>query len=238
MKMTTRTKTKAVPEAAKGSASTIREWIDSRGFSLGDAREQVEDARKQAATTVGEAQRQARETIGDARKRARRQMIKARIAAARARAGTRSKASGPSAKAVGAAGAAGLVAGYFLDPDAGKRRRHGARDRALAMIRGGADRTRRAAEYRARQVTGKAKAAKSAVGPEKPAANDQDLADRVKSQIFRPADAPKESVNVNVERGVVYLRGEVARPDEIEKLVEQASSVDGVAAVENLLHTS
>ena len=36
-----------------------------------------------------------------------------------------------------------------------------------------------------------------------------DLAERVKSELFRPADAPKDSVNVSVESGVVYLRGEL-----------------------------
>ena len=72
---------------------------------------------------------------------------------------------------------------------------------------------------------------------EKAAPNDQALADRVKSEIFQPADAPKGSVNVNVENGVVYLRGEVRRPDEISRLVQQAREVEGVSAVESLLHT-
>jgi osmotically-inducible protein OsmY len=80
-------------------------------------------------------------------------------------------------------------------------------------------------------------AAKSQARPEKPAANDQALAERVKSEIFQPADAPKGSINVNVENGVVYLRGEVKQPDQIRKLVEQAGAVDGVSAVENLLST-
>jgi osmotically-inducible protein OsmY len=69
-----------------------------------------------------------------------------------------------------------------------------------------------------------------------PTANDQALADRVKSEIFQPADAPNGSVNVNVERGVVYLRGEVQGQEEIKKLVAQAGAVDGVAGVESLLH--
>ena len=200
---------------------------------------------RETAKTVSGAARdgasRAQDTIKDARKQARRQVVRARIAAARARAGTRAKASakasGASTKAVGVAGAAGLAAGYFLDPESGKRRRHIARDRALAMIRRGADRTRREAGYRAGQVEGKFEAAKSAAAPEKPAANDQALAERVKSEIFQPADAPKGSVNVNVEHGVVYLRGEVKQADQIRKLVEQAGSVDGVAGVENLLHS-
>jgi osmotically-inducible protein OsmY len=183
----------------------------------------VSDAAKQARTTLSDAQKQARETIKEARRQARRQVFQARVAAARARAGTRTRASGASRKAVGAAGAAGLAAGYFLDPDSGRRRREQIRDRAGALIR------------RGRIEAGKAK---GKVTPEKTAANDQALADRVKTEIFQPADAPKGSVNVNVENGVVYLRGEVKRPDEMQKLVEQASSVAGVAAVEDLLHTT
>jgi osmotically-inducible protein OsmY len=197
------------------------------------ARERLSDARKQAGETLSDALKQVKGT----RKQARRQVTRARIAAAKARAQGRAKASGVSTKAVGAAGAVGLAAGYFLDPDSGKRRRHIARDRAVSVIRRGADRTRPEAEYRTQQAEGKVEAAKSQAAPEKPAANDQALAERVKSEIFQPADAPKGSVNINVEDGDVYLRGEVKRPEEIRKLVEEAGAVDGVRGVENLLHT-
>jgi osmotically-inducible protein OsmY len=40
---------------------------------------------------------------------------------------------------------------------------------------------------------------------------------------------------VNVENGIVYLRGEVKRRGEIEKLEKRARSIDGVRDVENLL---
>src|SRR3954451_8935252 len=138
----------------------------------------VEGARKQANEMLSEAQKQARRTAKDARRKAQRRVVGARIGAARARAGARSKASGVSSKAVGAAGAAGLAAGYFLDPDSGRRRRHVARDRALGLIRRGAEKTQRQAEYRTGQVEGKVEAAKSKAAPEKPAANDQALAER------------------------------------------------------------
>jgi osmotically-inducible protein OsmY len=200
-------------------------------------REKAKQLIDQSGSTVKDTGKQARETIQDARKGARRQVTRARIAAARARAEGRARASGTSTKAVGAAGAVGLAAGYFLDPDSGKRRRHIARDRALGLIRRGADKTRREADYVAGTVEGKVEAAKSKTAPEKPAPNDQALAERVKSEIFQPADAPKESVNINVENGVVYLRGEVKRPDQIRKLVKEAGAVDGVRGVENLLHT-
>jgi osmotically-inducible protein OsmY len=197
----------------------------------------VTGAAKGGAATLGDAQQQAADAVKEARRQARRQVTRARIAAARARAGGRAKASGISTKAVGAAGAVGLAAGYFLDPDSGKRRRHVARDRALGLFRRGARKTRREAGYVTGTVEGKVEAAKSKTAPEKPAPNDQALAERVKSEIFQPAEAPKDSVNVNVENGVVYLRGEVKRPDEIKKLVKEAESVDGVRSVESLLHT-
>jgi osmotically-inducible protein OsmY len=200
-------------------------------------REKAKHLIDQSGVTVKDTGKQARETLQEARKGARRQVTRARIAAARAKAEGRARASGTSTKAVGAAGAVGLAAGYFLDPDSGKRRRHIARDRALALIRRGADKTRREADYVAGTVEGKVEAAKSKTAPEKPAPNDQALAERVKSEIFQPADAPKESVNINVEDGVVYLRGEVKRPDQIRKLVKEAGAVDGVKGVENLLHT-
>ena len=66
--------------------------------------------------------------------------------------------------------------------------------------------------------------------------NDETIAERVRSEIFRPGDAPKGSVNVNVEQGVVYLRGEVADRESIQQLVGVAGSIPGVKRVESLLH--
>ncbi len=67
--------------------------------------------------------------------------------------------------------------------------------------------------------------------------NDPALARKVETEIFRPADAPKDSVNVNVEHGVVFLRGEVASREQADKLESAAQAVEGVKRVENLLHT-
>jgi osmotically-inducible protein OsmY len=226
MKLISQIKDKTASGAPQGSTSTIRDFVEETGSTLKDAREQATSAMKGA-------RKQAASAAKDARKQGRRRIMRARVAAARARSGE-----GTSKKGVAAAGAAGLAGAFFLDPESGKRRRHIARDRALALIRQGADTTRRQAEFRKGQVEGRFEAAKSQMSPEKPAANDQALAERVKSEIFQPADAPKGSVNVNVERGVVYLRGEVKDPDQIEKLVKDAGSIDGVAGVENLLHTS
>ena len=83
---------------------------------------------------------------------------------------------------------------------------------------------------------GAAHGAKSAVTPDREY-DDVTLARKVESEIFRPADAPKDSVNVNVEHGVVFLRGEVASREQADTLESAAQGVEGVKRVENLLHT-
>jgi osmotically-inducible protein OsmY len=222
-------------EAARSTASDAgrraRAMAGETLRAARNARTAAKEARSKARTAANETRSKARTAAKDSRKNARRQWVRARVAAARATAPQR----GASKKAVAGAGAAGVAGAYFLDPNEGRRRRHVVRDRTLALLRRGSERARREAEYRKTQAEGKVEAAKSVARPEKPAANDQQLAERVKSEIFQPADAPKGTVNVNVEHGIVYLRGE-ADPGQAEKLVKEARAVDGVKGVENLLN--
>ena len=66
--------------------------------------------------------------------------------------------------------------------------------------------------------------------------NDPALAQKVESEVLRDKDIPKGNLNVNVENGVVYLRGEVTDRAIMDELVARARNVDGVRGVENLLH--
>ena len=88
--------------------------------------------------------------------------------------------------------------------------------------------------------------AKGLVGPAKGMAHsviphrhedmdDQTLADRVRSEIFRAADAPKGDVSVDVQAGVAYLRG-TADEAWIERFGQDARKVQGITGVKNLLH--
>ena len=206
--------------ALKGFAQGVRRTIADR--DIGRKQSTFDQARDRARAAAGTAKENAKALadVAAGPVRRRRGRSKAKTAAAGA----------------GAAGAAAAGV-YFLDPQSGARRRHIARDRIGAFLRRGAQKARRQAGYRKGQVTGAAKQAASDAGPEKPAPNDEALADRVRSELFQPADAPKDSVNVNVVDGVVYLRGEVDTPDEVDDLAERANSIDGVRSVENLLHT-
>ena len=131
--------------------------------------------------------------------------------------------------------AIGAALMYFFDSQEGARRRAMARDRVLAFFR----RRARDAEKAGSSVAAEAYGVKQKVAHRKEEPKDFDdatLANKVKTEIFRPEDAPKGDVNVNVEDGVVYLRGEVQKPELIDDLVQRARKVQGVQSVENLLH--
>jgi hypothetical protein len=70
----------------------------------------------------------------------------------------------------------------------------------------------------------------------KPAMDDVTLARKVETEIFRGADAPKATVDVNAVDGVVWLRGEVKHPEDIRRLERQVRTIPEVRDVENLLH--
>ncbi|HZU39416.1 MAG TPA: BON domain-containing protein [Solirubrobacteraceae bacterium] len=70
----------------------------------------------------------------------------------------------------------------------------------------------------------------------KPGMDDITLARKVETELFRPRGAPKGSVDVNVVEGVVYLRGQVKRPDQIAELERRTREIPEVRGVENLLH--
>ena len=57
--------------------------------------------------------------------------------------------------------------------------------------------------------------------------DDATLADRVRTEIFRDADAPKGGVSVDVQAGVAYLRGEVSDQEWIDRFGKEARKVDG-----------
>jgi osmotically-inducible protein OsmY len=108
-------------------------------------------------------------------------------------------------------------------------------DRVGGLVRS----TARRAERLGRGVTsfagGKAKRLASRQTA-KPDMDDRTLKNKVESEIFRPAESPKSTVNVNVVDGVVELRGEVKNPDAKKELEDMARSVPEVRDVRNLLH--
>lgn len=139
-----------------------------------------------------------------------------------------------SAVALFAAGAATARLAGHLD----KRRRHIARDRAAAAARDLVQAADRKARYAGGVVQGAVQEAATPLRRGQREYDDTTLARKVESELFRPADAPKDSVSINVHNGIVELRGEVKRPEDLKALEAQAGKIEGVKNVHNLLHTS
>jgi osmotically-inducible protein OsmY len=134
--------------------------------------------------------------------------------------------------------AAGAAAAHFLDPESGRKRRNRLRDQAASKAQSGKDQAIGTASYAA----DKAKGAMATATPSMPGSNrlenadDVTLARKVETEIFRAPDAPKGDVSVDVQAGVVYLRGTVADEEWINRLADEAKKVDGIKGVKNLLH--
>jgi osmotically-inducible protein OsmY len=130
--------------------------------------------------------------------------------------------------------AAGAAGAHFLDPDSGRKRRNQAREQAQSKATSAASAVQSQAQHAAGTVKGVAHSVTPARGE---AADDATLADRVRTEIFRPADAPKGGVSIDVQAGVAYLRGEVPDQAWIDRFAAEARKVDGITGVKNLLHT-
>jgi osmotically-inducible protein OsmY len=91
-----------------------------------------------------------------------------------------------------------------------------------------------------RKTVGRAKGAVQSAAAAATGGRDYDdvtLARKVETELFRPADVPKGAISVNVNDGVVELRGELPDQAQIDELGDTARKVSGVKDVRNLLHT-
>jgi hypothetical protein len=141
--------------------------------------------------------------------------------------------------AMSAAGgvALGVLLAYFLDPTAGRRRRHGARDRTLSRMRRGERRAFRRARRAESHAVGIARRALNARHRRREPVDDITLAHKVESELFRRTGVPKGRISVNAEDGVVFLRGVIDREEDIARVEAGTRRITGVRDVENLLHT-
>jgi osmotically-inducible protein OsmY len=137
-----------------------------------------------------------------------------------------------------AAGAGiGAAAAFFLDNQSGNRRRKLVTDKAARFTREGAGTVQGAAQAAGAQAKGvAAKAQHAATGGDSAPDDDNTLKNKVQSEIFRDADAPKGTVDVTVANGIVELRGEVDDASQAEALELKTRMVSGVKDVRNMLH--
>lgn len=132
--------------------------------------------------------------------------------------------------------AAGAIAAFLLDPARGRARRARLIDQGGATVR----RVARHAGHAAQAARSTARSRLAAMThPEDHTdelLDDVTLTSKVETKLFRDQSVPKGSININVERGIVVLRGEVPDPEMRDRLAAEAASIGGVWSVHNLLH--
>jgi BON domain-containing protein len=143
----------------------------------------------------------------------------------------------PAVPALLAGGGIGALLTYFLDPRRGKGRRAKARDRTAAVARRGL----RKSETQLRRIASRAAGTAERVARHEPSAkkvfDDAGLAAKVETELFGNPRIPKGALNVNVEDGIVIVRGQVERSDQVEMIERAIRRIEGVGEVRNLLHT-
>lgn len=143
---------------------------------------------------------------------------------------------GPSRVSVLTGAIAGAAAVYFFDPERGRARRALAADWLGARVRRG---------WAAVNKLGARTSSSAAAFPQRMVqlrstrprpTDDLTLRDRVESEVFRNPDLPKDRINLDVQAGIVTIRGQVDNAYQIANVEKAVLKVPGVAGVENLLH--
>jgi hypothetical protein len=130
---------------------------------------------------------------------------------------------------------AGALAAFFLDPDRGRSRRARYGDQAAGLLRRGLGGAERAGRIVGSTAEGKLSALRNANNGDRDL-NDAELAHAIETELFRDPSVPKGQINVNVERGIAVLRGEVGTSAERDALAKRVARMPGVWSVRNLLH--
>ena len=147
---------------------------------------------------------------------------------------------GPSVGTVALAGllgaAGGALASFLFDPARGRARRARLADQGAATVRRALRTGERAARQVRSTVDGKVAAVRAERTAQARAVDDATLTDRVRSIVFRDDAVPKGDLNINVERGIVVLRGEVPDHEARSRLISEVEAIEGVWSVRDLLH--
>jgi hypothetical protein len=85
-------------------------------------------------------------------------------------------------------------------------------------------------------VSGKANAVRHGSSEPKHGMDDLTITRKVETELFREESAPKGAIDVNTVDGVVELRGQVKRPEDVKGLEAKARAIPEVRDVRNLLH--
>ena len=127
---------------------------------------------------------------------------------------------------IGATVAAGM---YLFDPDQGRSRRARLADQAGAFFRNSGEKIGAQARYQRGVAQGAMHKMAEPFRPEEEI-DDNTLLQKVRSEALGRWPGSKQGIEIDVDSGVVTLRGPVTR-DRAEELIHLVEAVDGVKAV-------
>jgi osmotically-inducible protein OsmY len=129
----------------------------------------------------------------------------------------------------------GVAAAALLDPSQGRSRRAYMQQRGAGIMRRLSRRGARGMRAAESELYGATQKMRH-LQPEERQVSDERLLDRVQSELFRDPSIPKGQINVNIEDGVVFLRGHVQDAAVSGDVERRARGISGVDRVENLIH--
>ncbi len=135
----------------------------------------------------------------------------------------------------------GAVLMYYFDRASGRRRRALVRDQVVHIVHVVTRRVPDRIEQRGRFFRGVARglrhgAAGVVLNGREPDVDDETLVDRVRSEVLGAHGIKAGEINLDAYDGAVTLRGQLQYPDEIRRLIEDTSHVEGVRRVRSYLH--
>jgi hypothetical protein len=206
---------------------------DLKQVDLKQVRDEVVDRVGRAAKELGTGAGNAARELGASAEESISTQIRKQTKLARKRMPRRSS---PTRVSILTGAAVGAAAAYFFDPERGRTRRALFADWAGSQTRRGwralnqlsARTSNSAAAFPQRMVQLRSMRPRPA--------DDLTLRDRVESEVFRNPDLPKDRINLDVQTGVVTIRGQVENAYQIANVEKAVLKVPGVAGVENLLH--
>jgi len=132
-----------------------------------------------------------------------------------------------------AAVAAGAAAMYYLDPQAGARRRAQVRDKAVALSHDAGDRAQAKGKRVADRVKGLLMRARRPFAASAELGDDAQLHERIRARLGHVVSHPK-AIELSVADGAVCLSGNVLVHD-VGRLLSTVSAMPGVRSVDNRL---
>jgi hypothetical protein len=129
----------------------------------------------------------------------------------------------------------GAILAYLFDPQMGRARRTVTRDRVARGARHLGRWSARRGRWLKGTASGTAERFQRSDAPTE-LLDEVQLAQKVRSELFRDPTIDKGAINVNAERDVVFLRGTGPSDERVAEIGSRVERIGGVRKVVNLLH--